>query len=629
LEFFGLGRLGVTWSPIDDRWYGPITRRTTAGISVTEETAKNYSACWAATRILAGTGGSLPLNLYRPRFGGGKAIAANHAVHALLHDAPNPQMGSMQFRCLGLDRQINSGNFFAEIERDAIDRPQRLWPIHPSRIPRGAERTKEGDLLYEITNDDGSKSPIAAADMLHVPSILTKDGINGIGVVAAARESIGFGIGTERHGAAYFGNGTRPSAVLRHPRKIVDKEQRDELRRQWNEMHQGPYNAGKTALLQEGMEVTLLPISAEDAQFLQTRQHNVEEMARWYGVPPHLIGHLLRSTFNNIEVQSIEFVVYSLLPWLKLWEEESKRKLLSDEERAQGLYVKHVADALLRGDSKARAEFYKAMRELGVFSANDIAELEDRNPIGPEGDTRFVPANWINLEKAAESGETSGETSVESPEPEEEETPNLLRVIADRCGNLVAAQASLHTDLLEQFGERCAAVGCQRSAVSDQRDPEDPESRQPKADSRQPLAESRDALAAAYEVLDQIVQRMLSKEQNAARRAAARPASECFQWLDPFYEKHEQLLHQALRGPVRVIAVLEGRPEQAEHDALALARTHVEESRRDLLAAMECQPDQLAARVEQAIAPWKESRRIVFSGETADSRQPTAESRAT
>jgi hypothetical protein len=206
-----------------------------------------------------------------------------------------------------------------------------------------------------------------------------------------------------------------------------------------------------------------------------------------------------------------------------------------------------------------------------------------------------------------------------------------LRVIADRCGNLVAAQASLHTDLLEQFGERCAAVGCQRSAVSDQRDPgsEDPESRQPTAESRQPTADSRDALAAAYEVLDQTVQRMLSKEQNAARRAAARLASECFQWLDPFYERHEQLLHQALRGPVRVIALLEGRPEQAEHDALALARTHVEESRRDLLAAMECQPHELAARVEQAIAPWKESRRIVFSGETADSRQPTAESRAT
>jgi HK97 family phage portal protein len=597
VQFFGLDRLGVTWSAIDDRWYGPIYRRTSSGVSVTEDTAKNYSAVWACTRLLAGTGASLPLNLYRQLGGGGKAVARNHPTHQRLHFEPNPHMGSMQFRALGLDRQVNRGNFYAEIERDQLGRPAALWPIHPTRIPKGAEE-ENGRRVYHVTNDRAPPTTINAADMFHVPSIITRDGVNGIGVVTAARESIGFGIATERHGAAYFGNGARPSVALKHPKKFTDKEAREDLRRQWNEIHQGPDNNGKVALLQEGMEAQVLSFSQEDQQFLQTRQHNVEEQARWYGVPPHLIGHLLRSTFNNIEVQSLEFVVFSLLPWLVLWEQEAQRKLLTEEERAAGLYVKHVVDALLRGDSKARAEFYKAMRGLGVFSANDILELEDRNPIGPAGDKRFVPLNWASLEKAGEIPEPKAAPALPPPreDPEEDgdedEEPGLLRVIADRFGALAAQQAMLHVDVLEQVEERLKALPA------------------PAAEPRGPTAH---ALAAAYEVLNDVVQRMLTKEQIAAGRRAAKSGAELFAWIDPFYEHHEQLMAKACLAPVRLILELEGKEDDPQLMAEALAHAHVQRSRDELLAAMECQADELAGRVDEVLTGWKENRRVVYT----------------
>ncbi len=605
LQFFGLGRLGVSWSPLDDRWYQTIlSRRTAAGVAVDEDSAKNYSAVWACTRLLAGTGSALPLNLYRQDDGGGKAIARNHPTHYCLHTAPNPRMGSMAFRSLGIDRQVNRGNFYAEIERDMLGRATALWPIHPSRIPGGAEEV-DGELVYKVQNNDGTETVIAAADMFHVPSIITRDGINGIGVITAARESVGFGMATEKHGAAYFGNGARPSIVLKHPGKIKDKEYREELRRQWNEIHQGPENAGKVALLQEGMEAVPLGISNEDSQFLQTRQHNVEEIARWYGVPPHLIGHLLRSTYNNIEVQSQEFVTYSLMPWLVLWEQEIDRKLIGEREQAAGLYAKHVLEGLLRGDMASRAAFYKSMWELGVFSSNDILGLEDRNPIGPDGDKRFVPMNFVTLDQAGQMPEPAPAPELPAPEPTEED--GLLRVIADRFNALAARTTLLPLEIMDAVDERLKALPAPQTGITN--------------DTISPLVRplgqqpNNTALAAAYAVLDDTVQRFLSKEQNAARRLAAKSAGELFGWLDPFYEKHESQLAEACLSPCRVILALEGKADDPAEVAAKFARAHAEQSREELLAAMECQESELAGRVNSTIDAWKESRRVVFTSD--------------
>lgn len=385
-----------------------------AGVNVDENTAMTYSAVWAATRLLAGTGSGLPLNLYRRLDGGGKEIDSTNPLHACLHDAPNEEMSSMSWRMMAIAHQVNWGNTYSEIERDGAGRVVALWPIHPSRVQ--PDRI-DGRYVYRVYGDRRDV-PFPSDDIFHVPSLITDDGICGKGVIRHARESIGFGMGTERHGAAYFGNGARPNVVVTHPRQL-SKEARQNFRREWREIHGGPDKAGELALLQEGADVKIMNVSPEDSQFLETRQHNIEEIARWYGVPPHLIGHLLRSTFSNIEAQGIEFVVYSLLPWLKLWEQEIWRKLIPIRERAK-YFAKHVVDALLRGDAPTRSAALQTQFINGAITQDEWRDIEDRNPL-PDGygKKHYVQGNLTPVEKAGEMLEPKAPFATPAAEPEE------------------------------------------------------------------------------------------------------------------------------------------------------------------------------------------------------------------
>ena len=304
---------------------------------------------------------------------------------------------------------------------------------------------------------------------------------------------------------------------------------------------------------------------------------------------------MLRSTFNNIEVQSLEFVVYSLLPWLRLWEEEANRKLVSEEEQREGYYVKHVMDGLLRGDTESRAAFYKAMRELGVFSANDIAELEDRNPIGPLGDLRYISANLVPL----------GQEPAKEPLPKDDALPeseanDALAVIADRFGVMVAQQATLHLDLAEQLESSLPTL-------------------LPAAACEPP--DNTAALVAAYDSLNDVMQRFITKEQNAARRAATSGAT-LFAWMDPFFEKHAAQLAEAATNPIAVVLAIESSKANPADEAREFAKAHVSKSREELLAAMECQESELAARIESTVAKWRD-RRIVCNQERGGSWQFT------
>lgn len=396
-SLFGFETKSASRAPDDDWWYTSAPgRQTAAGVHVNDDSALGYSAAWACTRLLCASGAGLPLNLYRSTDGRTREVARSHPLHWLLHTEPNPEMGSMAFRSLGLERQVNRGNFFAEIERSG-SRVIALHPIHNSRVE--LKRDERDNLFYRVKGDSGQRTvDIEQQDMFHVPSIIN-DGICGRGVIEFARESIGLGLATEQQGAAYFGNGARPSIVIKgvQPNFLKDEQQRAEYRRQWAEIHQGPSNAGKPAILPPGADISVLSFTPEDSQFLQTRQHNIEEVARWYGCPPHMIGHLLRSTFNNIESQSREFVTYSLLPWLLLWEQEIGRKLLTPSEQKE-YYAKHVVEGLLRGDSAARGAFYNTLFNIGVLNPNEIRELEDRNP-REGGDAYFTPLNMQNSEQ--------------------------------------------------------------------------------------------------------------------------------------------------------------------------------------------------------------------------------------
>ena len=418
LDFFGVTEPeALALNPSDDRYYEPNTgyvsaRPTLAGVRVDEGTAFNYSVCWAATRLLAGTAGWLPFNLYKKLPSGGAEIDSTHPVHRLIHRRPNKDMGSMMFRGRGVNHQVNWGNCFAEIIRTNGGTPVSLEPIHPWRIPpSNIRRDDDGSLVYLVYRPNGVGQPqrVKQENMFHVPSIISDDGIIGKGVIANAREAIGKAIGTQRRGASAINHGGAPPLALKGA-KFKTKEDQQDFRRQINEVHGGPDNAGKWLLLPTDTEVQMLGFSLEDSQFIESEQFDIEEVARWYGVPPHLVGHLLRATFNNIEELGVSFVRYSLIQWLKLWEQETASKLLTLREQ-ETHYAKFVVDALERGNLANRTEAAVKKFFNGHWTLNDWAEKEDMNPVTETveidgetknlGDIRFVQQAMIPLAMAA------------------------------------------------------------------------------------------------------------------------------------------------------------------------------------------------------------------------------------
>lgn len=402
---------------------------TTSGESVNVETAMGYSAAYACTRLLSTSGSGLPLNLRQPRQGGGNEQARQHPLFRVLHRKPNHRMSSMAFRLYGFHQQINWGDFYAEISRNQFDQIDGLYPIHHSRV--NYEEQGDGSIAYSVSNSMGKptllvndRQPGVPNEMLHIPSIIPrKDGIGGVGVIANARNAIGHGLAADRHGAVVFKNGCRPLLAITHKRKRDLKEdEKNVLRQDWLDWQGGPENMGKPALLGHDMEITPFSWNMKDSQYLETRKFQIEEIARWYGVPPHMIGHLERSTFNNIEMQSLEYVTYSLMPWLKMWEEQLELHLLTEAELDAGLEIKHNVNGLLRGDHKSRGEFYQLLWNLGVLSINEIRALEDMNPIGPEGDKHFVPMNMTTAEKAgtedASASQAGSSARAASADPE-------------------------------------------------------------------------------------------------------------------------------------------------------------------------------------------------------------------
>jgi HK97 family phage portal protein len=391
----GLGTL------TDPRWWestGVLGAKTTASVRVSEETALNYSAVWAATRLLCGTGSSLPLPVYKGLADEDRTKERSHPVSRCLNGLANPEMPAMAFRSVMWQWQVNRGNCFAEIVREGDDQEGdlvALWPIAPTRVK--IERDELGNLIYEVRMNAGEPSLyLEPWQMFHVPSIITHDGIAGHGVIEHARETVGSGIAMEKYGANWFGqNGGVPRIIIQHQQKW-DDTQRKAFREEWMAMQGGP-DGSKVAILGGGAEAKPISISAEDSQFLETRQFNIEEIARWYGVPPHLLQHLLRATYNNVENLGLDFVKYSLLPWLKLWEQAIWHKLLREFEREE-YFAEHNVDALLRGDAASRGALYHQGINDGWMSPNEARKLENLPP-RPGGDRFYIQGAIVPLDE--------------------------------------------------------------------------------------------------------------------------------------------------------------------------------------------------------------------------------------
>jgi HK97 family phage portal protein len=289
---------------------------------------------------------------------------------------------------------VGYGNGYAYIKHDASGIPVELIPIHPSEcLP-----IKFQNKIYYKILIDGSYQTITSENIIHIPG-LSFNGLVGYGVVTIARESLGGALATQKFGNKFYENGANISGVLEVPGELTDKSY-DRMKVSWKERNQGIDNAGTTAILEGGAKFTKIGIPPEEAQFLETRQFQVTEVARWFGVPPHMLFDLERSTNNNIEQQAMEFVTYTLLPWANRWEEELSRKLVKSNAQ-DSEYIEHEFNGLLRGDSKSRAEYYKGLFGIASITPNQIAELENLPKDPLNGDTHYVQAAYAPVDKIA------------------------------------------------------------------------------------------------------------------------------------------------------------------------------------------------------------------------------------
>jgi len=378
--------------------------KSATGISITTDKALRYAAFWAAVRILAESIATLPLNIIRLAPDGSRQVVRTHPVHRLLHDVANPQMTAYTFKEVAMTHVATWGSGFALKVRDGAGQLRQLWPLAPERTD--VERDPTGELEFRYTRSNGQQVTLTAADVFYVPG-LSWDGVKGYSIIRQARETIGLGLAAEEHGARFFGNGATTSFVLTTPNKLSDDAARH-LSDQLKDEKTGLSNAWKPWVLEEGLEPKVLSMPNDDAQWLETRKHQVTDIARWFRIPPHMLADLERATFSNIENQALEFVKYTLLPWIVRWEQAIGLQLLGDEWTGVGgdLYAKFNVSALERADIKTRFESYQIGRNGGFMTPNRIAELEDWPQFDEGGDDRLRPLNMVGEETLDDRGMT-------------------------------------------------------------------------------------------------------------------------------------------------------------------------------------------------------------------------------
>lgn len=474
-------------------WLGGAGR-TRAGVAVNECSALNYSGVFCATRIICETVSCLPIGFYE-RLENNDRRSAESSVGDLLRHSPNGEMTTMPFREGRTEHQVNYGNGFAEIELDYAGNPVALWPIHASRV----SPTGDPDKPYAVANEGARPTHLSAREVLHIPGVFPADGVWGKGVIRFARESIGGAIATDQYGHDFFGSGAQPKGILESA-SLKTEDSRDEFRRKWREVHTSP-NGPHVAIVSVGNKYTPISLPNNDSQFLETRRFNRETIATWYRLPAYMLGEKI--THANIEQASIEFVIYSIFPWVRRWEEQCNFKLLSAQER-RAFYFEHNFAGLLRGDIASRYEAYQKALTMGFMSINEVRRLENMNGIGPAGDEYYMPLNMTTVKRMAQGDQTGGTTGIGS----------------DQSGFPASSLA------FDQWTRRLGKS--KRSQV-----------RAELEDLRSELVERKnDYVAVARLALVDVLGRMLTKESHAAQAAADR--NEFDSWLREFYPRHEE-----------------------------------------------------------------------------------------
>lgn len=382
--------------------------RANSGKRVTDRTALQHIAVYACVRVLSEAIAQLPLHVYKYN-DKGKERVPQHPLYFLLHDQPNPEMTSFVFRETLMSHLLIYGNAYAQIIRNGRGEVVGLYPLLPDRMT--VDRDDKNRLIYRYSCYENANPNLKKLgelvlpreNVLHIPG-LGFDGLIGYSPIALAKNSLGLSLACEDFGSSFFANGATPSGVLEYPNTVKDPEKvRDAWRRAY-----GSGNRHKIAVLEQGMKYQSISIPNNEAQFLETRKFQVEEIARMYRVPLHMIGDLDHATFSNVEHLSLDFVKYSLDPWLVRWEQGLQKDLLCDSEK--GKYcIKFNVEGLLRGDYASRMQGYATARQNGWMSTNDIRELEDMNQI-PEaegGNLYLVNGSFTKLKDAGAAYQTT------------------------------------------------------------------------------------------------------------------------------------------------------------------------------------------------------------------------------
>lgn len=405
--------------------FGSFLNGSSSGKSVSQTSALNVTAVYSCVRILSEAIAGLPLHTYKYKSNGGKEKAVDHPLYLLLHDEPNPEMTSFVFRETLMSHLLLWGNAYAQILRNGKGEVIALYPLAPNRMT--VDRASNGRIYYTYSTSDEDNPKLKskgqvylkAEDVLHIPG-LGFNGLVGYSPIAMARNAIGMAMACEEYGAKFFANGASPSGVLEHPSTIKNP---DKLRESWNSLFKGSSNSHQIAVLEEGLKYQPISISPNEAQFLETRKFQINEIARIFRIPPHMIGDLEKSSFSNIEQQSLEFVKYTLDPWVTRWEQSIHRRLFKDSEKAE-YFVKFNVDGLLRGDYASRMTGYATGRQNGWLSANDIRELENMNQIPDElgGNLYLVNGSMTKLADAGAFAQNANQEVNREEENDDEES---------------------------------------------------------------------------------------------------------------------------------------------------------------------------------------------------------------
>ncbi len=501
---------------------------TKSGVPMDEQKALTLSAFWNGINIISGTTGMLPWLVFQ-RDGDARHRAPLHPVNRLVHERANPYMDAGTFKETLQGHVLGWGNGYAEIERDGASRPINLWPLPPNTVTPKVEgpedKPKERRLVYKVIIGGKTKT-VEHENMFHIKG-LSPDGLRGYSVVQVARESLAMAKATEDYGAVFFKNNATPPAVLEHPGKLGD-EAEGHIRKSWEDTHKGVENQHKIAILEEGMKLHVLGLPPQDAQFLSSRQFSVVEIARWLNIPPHMLKSLERSTFNNIEQQSIEFVTLTLTPWFTKWENEANAKLFGTVGRRK-FFTRFKTAALLRGDTKSRYDAYRVGINSGWLNRNTVRTLEDLNPVdGLDG--YWQPVNVVSVGDDGQS---------QIP------TPTVVTMIEAASKSRLALPA-------------------------------------PASEARS-FDDEAEADAKYRDLFESTWRRIVTKEVNAVKRCikkADQYDEEARQHVEEFYSRHEAHVVEVLEPVMRIFSVETNVVER-------IAKQYIEDSRADMIASLE------------------------------------------